>query len=450
MERLTDIVMIGLGIACIVVGITMPEWFGPDEIGLTAVMSAMEQEASGSLLMIAAVLLVALNTLISFPYYLGAFLLGERLGERWHRPWLKIVVPLVIVPLVHLLINATIDLRYHFGGTAIFLLLTIFVLQKMGKGRLGLIMKSLVLTQLLIGVKWLNLVPALTPLGFGHGSLSLKLKEMAEQLGFAEVLSIYSIVLCLIFMMNAVILGVFVGVYTEKLTISQELHRAQLEAMESRSGWEVLHLVHDLKTPLTVMEGLVSLIAIRVADAKLKEYCQAISLSIRSMSEMISEILYENHKNWCYVKDLLDYVRAGRLSGTTATIELEFPEELNVPIWINKIRITRALVNLIDNAFDAIQGKADGRVTLRVQQRANEIWLGVSDNGAGLSPQEQRKVWQAGYSTKQHPGVGLSFVRQVAEAHGGEVSIESELGRGTTVWMRFPQEEVSDENFDHR
>ncbi|WP_206514649.1 sensor histidine kinase [Brevibacillus marinus] len=441
---------IWLGIGCIVIGITIPEWFGPDEIGLTAIFSAMEREASGSLLMIAAFLLVALNTIISFPYYLGAFLVGERLGERWDRPWLKTVIPLLIVPLVHLLINATIDLRYHFGGTAIFLLLTIYVLQKLGKSRLGLIMKTLVLTQLLFGVKWLNLVPALSAFGFGQGSLSLQVKEMAAQLGFAHVLSLYAVVLCLIFLINAIILGVFVGVYAEKWAISQELHRAQLEAMESRSGREVLQLVHDLKTPLTAMEGLVSLIEVRSADAKLREYCQAISLSIRSMSEMVSEILYENRKNWCYVRDLLDYVRASRLSGTNATLELALPHELNVPIWINKIRITRALVNLIDNAFDAIQGRAGGKVTLRVEQHGNEIWLGVSDNGRGLSPQEQRKVWQAGYSTKQHPGVGLSFVRQVAEGHGGRVSIASESGKGTTVWIHLPKEEVSDEDFDYR
>ncbi|UFJ38872.1 HAMP domain-containing histidine kinase [Brevibacillus humidisoli] len=449
MRRMSDLWMVWLGIGLIIIGITVPDWFGPNQIGLTETLQAMEREESGSLLMIAAFMLVALNTIISFPYYLGAFLLGEKIGEIWDRPWLKTATPLVVVPLVHIIINSTMELSYHFGGTAIFLLLTIYVLQKLGKGRLGFTMKSLVLTQLLFGVKWLNLVPFLSAYGFGHGSVSIQVKEMAVQLGFDQVLTLYSVVLCLIFMINAIVLGVYLGVYAEKWTISQELHRAQLEAMESRSGREVLHLVHDLKTPLTTIEGLISLIEMRSVDHKMKEYCRTISLSIRSMSDMISEILYENRKHWCYVKDLIDYVRASRLSGTKASLEIELPEDQNVRIWINKIRITRAIVNLIDNAFDAIQGRTDGKVTLRAQIHESEIWIGVSDNGFGLSSEERKKVWQAGYSTKQHPGVGLSFVRQVAEGHGGAVSIDSEMGRGTTVWIQLPKEDAADEDFDH-
>lgn len=449
MKRVFQSWAIWIGLGLIGLGISIPKWFGPEQIGLDRLLVEMERDPTGGSLMITAFVLVTLNTAISLPYFLGAIVWGDHFGERLDKPWLRVAIPLAVVPLVHLIINSTISLKYNFDGSAILLLLSLFLLQKLGKSRLKPTMKMLVFTQLQFGVEWLNEVPFLTSYGFGQGSISSRVNQLAVEIGFEQVLTLYAVVLCLIFVINAVILAVYMGIYAEKLIMSQDLHFAQLTVAESRAGREVLHLVHDLKTPLTAVEGLITLIDMRMEDSKIKEYCQKISRSIGSMSEMISEILYEDRKSRYDLKDLLDYVRAGRLSGTDITLDIEYPADQPIRIWVNKIRMTRALINLIDNAIDSLKGKPDGKVSLRAKVDGDQIWLGVTDNGVGINPDEQEKVWTAGYSTKKHPGVGLSFVQQVAQGHGGAVAIDSDAGRGTTVWIQLPKGENEDANIDH-
>ena len=65
-----------------------------------------------------------------------------------------------------------------------------------------------------------------------------------------------------------------------------------------------------------------------------------------------------------------------------------------------------------------------------------DVWLGVEDNGSGISPSELNHVWEAGFSTKGHPGLGLAFVRHVAEEHSGSVRLETRLGQGTVAWIQ--------------
>jgi signal transduction histidine kinase len=403
-------------------------------MGLELLSNIMENNPNGNTLLVMAFSLVMMNTIRALPFYLGAILLGNALGEHFQKNWLKLATPLVVIPLTYTIINLSVKSNYHFGAPAILILLFIILLQLLEKGRLGLFMKSLILVQILFGVQWLDEVPALTNYGFGHGAISTKVKQWAIEIGFDQALSLYAIVLCSIFLINAFILT---G-YLVRWRIIQELQIVKLEALEARSDKEVLNLVHDLKTPLTSIEGFISLIDLYMKDEKTKEYCRSISLSISSMSEMISEILYKSHKSYCSLKNLVDYILSSRLSGTDKKVNLELPDNSEkIKILINKIRMTRAIVNLINNAFDAIEEYPGGKVTIKAKTHGNQILLGVSDNGKGMTEEEQKKIWKEGYSTKYQSGIGLPFVYQVVEEHEGKVSIESKIGQGTTVWIHL-------------
>lgn len=429
---------IWIGIGLFLLGVLIPYCIKPQLIGLDLLLQSMNQKTDGNALMVCAFLVVSINTVISIPQFLSVVMLGDGMADVFNRSELTTIVPLVVVPLAYVIVNVLTPLNYSFGVTDIFLWLTIVVMQKLSKQKLNMEMKLLVFSQLIFGVAWLNQVPFLTPYGFGEGSLSLKIKEAAIQIGFGQVLTLYANVLFLIFMASAITLWVYLILYMEKWAISQELHRAQLEAHTSRSGREVLHLVHDLKTPLATIEGLVSLMEIRWPDPKMQEYCQTIYGSIQSMSSMVSEILYEDRKNWCELRELIDYIRASRLSGTNCSVNIEFEEEPPAKLYINKIRLTRAIINLIDNALDATQKREDGKVILRATTLTNAVTLEVEDNGHGILANDLKRIWKTGYSTKKHPGVGLAFVRQVVEGHEGSVNIKSKVGQGTKVWITLP------------
>ncbi|ODA40532.1 HAMP domain-containing sensor histidine kinase [Desulfosporosinus sp. BG] len=429
---------IWIGIGLFLLGVLIPLWLKPQLLRLDQLLQTMDHRTDGNALMIDAFLTVSINTIITTPQFLSVVMLGDGMADVFNRPALKTIVPLVAVPLAYVIVNVMTPLNYSFGATDIFLWLTIVVMQQLSKQKLNMGMKLLVFSQLIFGVAWLNQVPFLTQYGFGRGSLSIKVKQAAIQLGFGRVLALYANVLFFIFVASALTLWIYLILYMEKWSISQDLHRAQLEAHESRSGREVLHLVHDLKTPLATVEGLVSLMEIRWPDPKMQEYCQTIYGSIQAMSRMVSEILYEDRKNWCELKELIDYIRASRLSGTNLLVDIELEEEPHPIIYINKIRLTRAIINLIDNALDATREQDNGRVVLRAKTLPDAVILEVEDNGHGILANDVKKIWKTGYSTKNHPGVGLAFVRQVAEGHEGSVNIKSEVGQGTKVWITLP------------
>ncbi|MEN6463111.1 MAG: HAMP domain-containing sensor histidine kinase [Syntrophomonas sp.] len=428
---------IWIGIGLFVIGTFIPYWIKPQLIALDQSLQTMI-DTYGNTIMINAFLVVSINTVIAIPQFLGVVIWGDGMAEAFNRSELKTIIPLTVVPVAYIIVNQLTPLNYSFGATDIFLWITIVIMQKLSPQNLNSGMKLLVLSQLIFGITWLNQVPFLTRYGFGLGSLSTKVKDAAIQMGFGNVLTLYADVLFFIFVANAITLWVYLVLYLEKWTISQDLHRAQLEAQESRSGREVLHLVHDLKTPLASIEGLISLTELRWPDPKMQEYCQAIYGSTHSMSKMISEILYEDQKDWCTVKDLFDYIRASHFSGTNLSVDIDIQGEPQAKICINKIRMTRAIINLIDNALDAIHGQENGKVILRARILNEKVILEVEDNGCGISADKLTKIWEIGYSSKNHPGAGLTFVRQVAEGHGGSVNITSEMGQGTKVWITLP------------
>lgn len=424
----------------------MPLWLGADEVGLTHLMEKLHNEPSGSLLMMTAFLLVMLNTIRALPHYLGALLLGDELGYKFNKPWLKFIVPVSVIPLVYLAINTYNPLKYDFGGPALLLLLSITLMHTLGKGRMRPILKSFVLVQLLFGFQWLDTVTFLSAFGFGGGPISTEVKSIAVEIGFGFTLSFYSLVLCFIFIINAVVLAVYLTVSEQKWRISQDLVKARGEMIDSRSGREALHLVHDLKTPLSLIEGLNSLIQLKTKDDDIKEYTDTISTSIQSTNQMVSEILYNETKNWCTLKRFIEYVRANKLTDADISFQFILEADEGWSIYINKIRMTRAMVNLIDNACDAVSDVDNPQVIIRTKTDSKGVWLGIEDNGTGLSKKAQKRIFDPGFSTKQHPGVGLTFVKKVVSEHDAELHIDSQLNNGTTFWILIPKERVKDEH----
>lgn len=101
----------------------------------------------------------------------------------------------------------------------------------------------------------------------------------------------------------------------------------------------------------------------------------------------------------------------------------------------------QALLNLFVNARDAMP--KGGELLLRTQRGKNprepEVWLEVTDTGVGMAPEVLEHCFDIYYSTKRGgTGLGLPTVRRIVEAHNGEISVQSEPGRGTQFLLRFP------------
>ena len=199
-----------------------------------------------------------------------------------------------------------------------------------------------------------------------------------------------------------------------------------------RSTTEAQSLVHDLKSPLTTVQGLISLAEMMEENPLIREYFAKITRALSNMSVMISEILYENRKKPLNMDDLFHDVLAQvsiMIPAEMIRYENECPE---AQILGNRIRLVRAVINLINNAYAAVD-KKKGRIDLIVGRRNGGIEIMVQDNGSGMTEQERVQAFELGYSGAGSSGLGLAFTRQVITAHGGTIGIESEKNRYTRV-----------------
>ena len=110
-------------------------------------------------------------------------------------------------------------------------------------------------------------------------------------------------------------------------------------------------------------------------------------------------------------------------------------------VAVDREQMGQLLLNLAQNAVSAAVEEEDGRPEVRLTARREgpELVLEVEDNGPGIPPEEQEKVFELFYSTRKGgTGLGLAIVQRIAKGHGSEVEIESREGLGTVMRIRLP------------
>lgn len=129
-------------------------------------------------------------------------------------------------------------------------------------------------------------------------------------------------------------------------------------------------------------------------------------------------------------------------------IQIEKKYDPFIPLIVgNPNQVSQVFMNVISNAFQAIQGPAGlVNIEVRYHQQENLISTKVSDSGTGIKPEDLDKIFDPFYTTKdvgQGTGLGLSISYGIVKSHGGEIKVQSELGRGTTFEIIFPALEES-------
>jgi len=114
-----------------------------------------------------------------------------------------------------------------------------------------------------------------------------------------------------------------------------------------------------------------------------------------------------------------------------------------LPVFAVPGQIQQVLLNLLNNAEQAMQPKGNIRVQTRREQ--NDVVLSVADSGPGIPPEVRARIFEPFFTTKEAgkgTGLGLSICAEIAERHGGRLSVESEPGRGACFHLRIPVPEV--------
>jgi len=145
--------------------------------------------------------------------------------------------------------------------------------------------------------------------------------------------------------------------------------------------------------------------------------------------------------------DLADIVRrtAHATSGLAETsgIDLKVDAPVPLPVDVDAERIRQVVLILLDNALK--YSSRGGSIVLRATRSGDEAVVTVSDTGIGIGPEDIDRVFDRFYRVDKArsraiggAGLGLSIAREIVDAHHGQLKLESDLGRGTTVTLRLP------------
>lgn len=226
------------------------------------------------------------------------------------------------------------------------------------------------------------------------------------------------------------------------LAIGTVMHGAALERERLRyhatfGRWSA-QMAHDLKNPLAALRGAIDFLdgeknAGRSLDAQsdylplLREQTMRIDAVVERYRRL-SEVRAERQR-----LPLAPIIERAVAATKMRKLRVEQTIDPSASTCsIDPDLVASAIENLMKNAADA--SPPDGAIELSVEPRASGICIVVRDRGAGMNPRTLARAGDDFFTTKADgSGLGLAFVRRVAEAHGGSLSIESEEDRGTVV-----------------
>ena len=208
---------------------------------------------------------------------------------------------------------------------------------------------------------------------------------------------------------------------------------------------------HELRTPVTVI--LAECETLEQGQPSPEEYKGGVTVIQRQaeqMSRLIGQLLHITRLEQSTQKVSFEQADLGELAEVVCEQQrLLAPEDTTLTchtqpltLELDVLLMTRLLNNLISNAFR--YGVPGGHVDVAVRREGDDAVLTVSDDGIGIAPEQQERIWRRFYqvdparSGGEGTGLGLYMVQQIARLHGGTVSVDSAPGKGSTFTVRLP------------
>lgn len=222
----------------------------------------------------------------------------------------------------------------------------------------------------------------------------------------------------------------------EKLTAMHQLARS---------------VAHELGNPLSVMHSTLEYVHERLeaqGGEELAEYMETVVDHLNRMDELLRTLSEFRHPRPArsepvdMTRMLTDLARFVRIEARSRGVEVRLRLAQHAPVCVVDVRrMKQVLLNLVKNALDALPNGGVLEVTSAVGpfNGGDGLLVSVRDSGVGIPRDQLKMVFRPLFSTKPGGmGLGLSFCREVVEEHGGEITLKSRRGNGTTVTITLP------------
>lgn len=219
----------------------------------------------------------------------------------------------------------------------------------------------------------------------------------------------------------------------------------------------VANVSHELRTPLSILRGYIEVL-LDEPETPREELARILSIMERHskrLQRLVHDLLSLAQLESSQATLELNVVRVDELfnnlirdwkeklaaKNLKVVVDLT-PEALT--LYADGTRLEEVLYNLLDNAVKF--SRENGQIHLQAKRRSSHIVLSVADNGLGISKEHLPRIFERFYRADKArsrelggTGLGLAIVKHIAQLHGGRVEAESELGRGTTIHVAFPE-----------
>ncbi len=245
------------------------------------------------------------------------------------------------------------------------------------------------------------------------------------------------------------------GEYLGRLYVFHDVtHEREVDRMKT----EFVSMVsHELRTPLTSIKGYVDLLAageVGEVTPEQREFLDIVKTNADRLVELINELLdisrieagrIELRRKAldinAVIRQVADTMRP-QIKAKEQHLTLDLTDE-TPPVWGDADRVIQILTNLLSNAYKYTP--TGGNVTITARARGDYARVEVQDSGIGLTPDDQAKLFTKFFRAKNRAtqeaggtGLGLAITRSLVELHGGEITVRSEPGRGSTFSFTLP------------
>jgi two-component system phosphate regulon sensor histidine kinase PhoR len=256
------------------------------------------------------------------------------------------------------------------------------------------------------------------------------------------------------------------GTITGRVAVLRDI--TALKELDSIKTVFLQMVSHDLRSPLTYMRGYLSMLPLAGdLNQKQEESLAKVHTGIEHISELTERLLYLSRLQFgdeaeldlalVGVEDMIHEIlqqQEGLVRQKEATVEVEAEADLPL-VLADGVLYRQAVMNLINNALKYAPDEG-GKVTLRAYHEdtdGGKVTVAVTDNGMGIREEDQARLFEAFYRVPHREGdpkrprgsgLGLALVKAIAQAHDGQVGVESEFGKGSTFWITLPLRDPAD------
>ena len=219
---------------------------------------------------------------------------------------------------------------------------------------------------------------------------------------------------------------------------------------------QFLHIAgHELRSPLTAMQGFLQLAQRRLdgtGDERLSRYIDAATQQVQRQAQLINQLMDVGRlRTGKLALEIAPIDLVALVQGVVETMRVIAPDTTFVlasdteafTVRGDALRLEQIVLNLLSNAVK--HAPDSERIDIRLCRATDEAVIEVQDYGPGIAPEHRQSIFgllaqaeQTHHSSQGGLGLGLYIAREIAQAHGGSITVQSEVGQGATFTVRLP------------